>query len=397
MKRKKEILARMAEIRSQLEGNDQLTDEQINDLDAEIRKLNAELANIERRAQIAAGVNVGDIPARSVPNPVTGAVPGQGDGDGGEDGGEENRGSIADSREYRSAWLKNIRELDLTPAEKRAMTTAAASAGAVVPTTTVNKIIEKVGQYCPMLDKIDLLRVPGGVKIPAEGTTVEAQQHTEGATISGDADTMSTVTLGSYEITKLVTISKSVEKMSIDAFEEWLARKIAREIAKKISKLIFLGTGSNEPQGINAITWSASNSVTVAVNASLTAANVKSLVGLLNGEYDDGAEWYMKKATFFSDFHPLMDNSKDNLVTYDPATGKYLIMGYPVNYDDRLTLHEAFLGNALLGYAGNLPEDITVTSEFVVRENSFDFLGSAMFDGKVQAVEAFVKLAKATS
>jgi HK97 family phage major capsid protein len=277
------------------------------------------------------------------------------------------------------------------------MTTAAASAGAVVPTITVNKVIEKVGQYCPMLDKIELLRVPGGVKIPAEGTTVEAQLHAEGATITADSDTVTAVQLAAYEITKLVTISKSVERMSIDAFEEWLTRKIAREIAKKISKLIFLGTGTNEPQGINAITWSATNSVTVAVNGSLTAANVKALVGLLNGEYDDGAEWYMKKTTFFNDFHPLMDNSKDNLVTYDPASGKYYVMGYPVNWDDRLTLHEAFLGNALRGYVGNLPEDVTITSEFVVRENSFDFLGCAMFDGKVQATEAFVKLIKATS
>ena len=393
MKRKKEIFDRLKEIRTQLEGSDPLTDEQVDALDNERRSLEAELAQIERRSQIASGISAGSPDARAMPNPITGTVPGE---DGEPDGGES-RGSIADSPEYRSAWLKNIRKLDLTTAEKRAMTTAAASAGAVVPTITVNKVIEKVGQYCPMLDKIELLRVPGGVKIPAEGTTVEAQLHAEGATITADNDTVTAVQLAAYEITKLVTISKSVERMSIDAFEEWLTRKIAREIAKKISKLIFLGTGTNEPQGINAITWSATNSVTVAVNGSLTAANVKALVGLLNGEYDDGAEWYMKKTTFFNDFHPLMDNSKDNLVTYDPASGKYYVMGYPVNWDDRLTLHEAFLGNALRGYVGNLPEDVTITSEFVVRENSFDFLGCAMFDGKVQATEAFVKLIKATS
>ena len=394
MKRKKEILARLAEIRAQLEGNETLSKEQIDALETEARNLETELAGIERRSQIAAGINAGSVETRSAaPNPITGA---NGSSDDPEEGEEETR-NIADTAEYRSAWLKNMRKLDLTTAEKRAMTTAAASAGAVVPTITVNKIIEKVGQYCPMLEKIDLLHVPGIVKIPAEGTTIEAQNHAEGASISGDNDTINYVSLSAYEITKLVTISKSVEKMSIDAFEAWLAKKIAREVAKKISKLIFLGTGTNEAQGINAITWNATNSVTVAANSSLTAANVKTLVGLLNGGYDDGAEWYMKKATFFNDFHPLMDNSKDNIVTYDPASGKYYVMGYPVNWDDRLTLHEAFLGNALLGYTGNLPEEITVTSDFVVRENAFDFLGCAMFDGKVQATEAFVKLVKATS
>lgn len=394
MKRKKEILARMAEIRAQLEGADELSEEQINDLEAETRSLEAELAQIERRSQLAAGIAVGSVETRTpAVNPVIGTTgtPGASEGES-----EESR-NIADTPEYRSAWLKNMRKIELTAAEQRAITTADGSAGKAVPTTTRNKIIEKVHQYCPMLDKIDLLRVPGGVKIPAEGTTADAAVHTEGATITASADTIIAVVLGAYEVTKLVTISKSVEKMTIDAFEDWLARKVGRKVAEKISALIFNGTGTNEAQGVNAITWNSSNSVTVAVSASPTAANIKTLVGLLNGGYDDGAEWYMKKQTFFTDIHPLMDNSKDNIVTYDPATGKYRIMGYPVNFDDRLTLHEAILGDFFLGYVGNMPEDVTVTSDFVVRENSYDFLGCAMFDGKVQATEAFVKLVKATS
>ena len=259
----------------------------------------------------------------------------------------------------------------------------------------MNKIISKVNQYCPLLDKIDLLHVPGGVTIPAEGTTADAALHSEGATITADGDTLSSVTLGAFEITKLITISKSVEKMSVDAFETWLVNKLARKIADKITALIISGTGSNQPQGINAISWTSSNSVTVAVSADLTAANVKAVVGKLNGGYDAGAEWLMSKSTFMNDFHPLMDNSKNNVVTLDG--GKYYVMGYPVNWDDRVTAHEAFLGNFYRGYVGNMPEEVNVTSQFVTRENAYDFLGAAMFDGKVQAVEAFVKIVKATS
>lgn len=246
-----------------------------------------------------------------------------------------------------------------------------------------------------MLDKIDLLRVPGGVKVPAEGTTADAKKHTEGAEITADSDTFTSVSLSAYEVTKLVTISKSVEKMAIDAFENWLVNKIARKIAEKIGSLIISGTGTNEAQGINAITWGADNSVTVAKASSLTAANIQGVVALLNGGYDNGAEWLVSKSTFFTDFHPLMNNSKDNVVTED--NGVYRIMGYPVNFDDRVTAHEAILGNIYRGYLGNMPEDITVTSQFVTRENAYDFLGCAMFDGKVQATEAFVKIVKATA
>ena len=378
IKRMKEINDRKAELRAMLEGTDEVNLEEIK---TELRELNTEFEMLENRKKTAEGIAAGTIPAAEIENPVAARSAADAAADG--------------EKEYRAAWLRNIRGLDLTDAETRALTTATSSVGAAVPTITQNKIVEKVKQYCPLLDKIDLLRVPGGVIVPAEGTTTDAKTHAEGATITADADTIVSVVLSGYEVTKLVTISKSVEKMSIDAFESWLVNKISRKIAEKIGYLIVYGSGSSEAQGINKITWGADNSVTVAKTASLTAANVQALVALLNGGYDSGAEWLMSKTTFFTDFHPLMNNSKDNIVT--EQNGSYRVMGYPISFDDRITAHEAFLGNIYRGYVGNMPEDITVTSQFVTRENAYDFLGCAMFDGKVQATEAFVKLVKATS
>ena len=376
IKRMNEIRNRKAELRRTLETDTQA------DLDAitqELRELDEEQTKLEKRKATIEGINLGTIPANEIENPVT----------------ARSADTYDQEKEYRSAWLKSVRGLELSETEQRAMTTGSSSAGAVVPTVTQNKIIEKVNQYCPLLDKIDLLRVPGGVKVPAEGTTADAKKHTERAEITADSDTFTSVSLSAYEVTKLVTISKSVEKMAIDAFENWLVNKIARKIAEKIGSLIISGTGTNEAQGINAITWGADNSVTVAKASSLTAANIQGVVALLNGGYDNGAEWLVSKSTFFTDFHPLMNNSKDNVVTED--NGVYRIMGYPVNFDDRVTAHEAILGNIYRGYLGNMPEDITVTSQFVTRENAYDFLGCAMFDGKVQATEAFVKIVKATA
>ena len=376
IKRMQEINARKAELRAMLQGTDEVN---LDEIEKELRELNDEFSQLEKRKATADGINAGVIPATEITNPV--AARSESD-----DGGE---------KEYRTAWLRNIRGLELSEAETRALTTATGSVGAAVPTITQNKIIEKVKQYCPLLDKIDLLRVPGGVKVPAEGTTTDAKTHAEGATITADGDTLVDVVLAGYEVTKLVTISKSVEKMFIDAFENWLVNKISRKVAEQIGKLIIFGSGNSEAQGIDKITWDATNSITIAKTSSLTGANVRALVALLNGGYDNGAEWLMSKTTFFTDFHPLMDNSKDNIITED--NGTYRIMGYPVSFDDRITAHEAFLGNIYRGYLGNMPEDITVTSQFVTRENAYDFLGCAMFDGKVQAIEAFVKLVKATA
>lgn len=381
---------RLAEIRTKLSSAEaeNLTEEELNGLEEEVRNLQEDnkkileaaqkRANLEKEiANGAIGVDVTGEMLRGAGNPMP-----------------EKTFDVS-SAEYRGAWLKNIRGIELSAMEKRALTTDASSAGAAVPTTTAKKIIDKVKQYCPIINKIELLHVRGNVSIPAEGTTIEAKKHAQGATIAADDDKLTSIALSGYEITKLVTISKSVETMSLDAFEDWLVNKIARKVSDQIDNVIFNGSGSGEAQGVNAITWDAQNSVTVAKSAALTEANVTGLIALMNGGYFAKAEWYMSSATFFADFHPLMNNSKNNVVT--ETNGVYRIMGKAVNFDDRITTHEAILGDFFRGYVGNLQENVNVTSQFVVRENSYDFLGCAIFDGKVQAVEAFVKIAKATA
>lgn len=380
-KRMKEIEARLSEIKNEVEKPDADLDaleKESRTLSDEYENLQARLEAAEKRNKILENAQKEGVTVRRFS---------------GEESELEERTYDAGSAEYRSAYLKDLRNLELTEVEKRAMTSVAGSAGSVIPTVTVNKIIEKVHQYAPMLSEIELLRVPGKVTVPAEGTTIEAALHPEAAAITGDDDTMTNVELGMYEITKLVTISKTVELMSVDAFEAWLTEKIARKVADKITGYILMGTGASQPQGLNEIPWNENNSVTVTSAASPTAANILKLVGLLPGGYDAGAKWFMSKKTFFSDFRPLQDNAKDKIVYKEGDT--WYVEGFPVVFDERVTMHEAFLGNVRRGYIGNMPEEAHVTSQFVVRENAYDFLGAAMFDGKVQAVEAFVKLIKA--
>lgn len=390
MSRLESIEARLAEIEKELSGDDAegKTEEDLAKIEEEVRSLQAEKSGIlkaaEKRASLEKAIAEGRSGVDVTPDLLIG----------GKKEMEERNFDLA-SMEYRSAWLKKIRGIELSAVETRAMTTADASAGAAVPVSTVNKIVEKVKEYCPILNKIELLHVAGSVTIPAEGTTADAQKHAQGAAITADADTLVKVTLAGYEITKLVTVSKSVVTMSIDAFENWLVNKIARKVADKIGALIFNGSGTGEAQGINAITWGANNSITVAKSAALTEANVTGVVALMNGAYFAGAEWYMSSATFFADFYPLMNSGKNNVVT--ESNGEYRVMGKVVNFDERIAKNEAILGDVYRGYIGNMAEDVNVTSAFVTRENAFDFLGCAIFDGKVQAVEAFVKIAKATS
>jgi HK97 family phage major capsid protein len=309
---------------------------------------------------------------------------------------EFNKDNVLGSVEYRSGFLKRLQNVEMNEIEKRALTTAEASVGAALPTQTQNDILTKVKQYAPLLDEITLLQVAGNVKFAVEGTVNDAALHSEGASITASADTMITVSLGGYEITKLITISKSVATMSINAFESWLTNMLAEAIANKISAYLISGTGSSQPTGIEkAQTWGATNSVSVALAGSLTAANVQTLCGLLPGGYDNSAKFLMSKKTLFTDFMPLQDNAKHALVSKEGNT--YYVYGYPVIFDERVTYHEAYLGNYKKAIIGNLAENVSVNSAFDIKTNSFDFLGCAIFDSKVGIGEAVVKLVKAVA
>lgn len=298
-----------------------------------------------------------------------------------------------ESKEYRSAYLNNLRGLELNEVEQRAFSTVAGSAAAVIPTETQNRIVEVVKQHAPLLNEIYLMNVPGGVSIPVEDVVDEATKHAENATITAAGDTLKYVDLFGYEVTKLLHISKSVMKMSVSAFETWLSTNLGKALAAKITKSIIYGSGTGEAKGIDKITWNATNSVTVALAGSLSAQNVLDVIGLLNGGFDANAKFLMSKKTLLTDFLPLMDKTKNNLVTQEGRN--YFIQGYPVMLDERVTLHEAILGDFYTGYYGNMPEDANVDGGFVRASNNYEYLGACMFDGKPAIESAFVKIVKA--
>lgn len=296
---------------------------------------------------------------------------------------------------YREAFFKALMGKELTQSEKLAFDSGSGSAGAAIPTETSEEIIKKLKEKAPLLNEVTLLQVEGNVKFAVEGTVAEAEKHAENATITPDGDVLVEVSLGGYEVVKLIQVSDTVSTMSINAFEGWLVDMLVEAISLKLTKYLILGNGTNEPQGIEkANTWDAKNSVTVAKTATLTIENVLALIGLLGGGYDPNAKFLMSKKTLFTDFMPLQDKGKNDIVTRE---GKdYYIYGYPVMLDSGVAEHEAYLGD-FKKIVANLAEVVNVKTQFDINSNSNKYLGVAIFDSKVALGEAFVKLVKAAA
>ena len=380
----KEIEARLAAIKQEIEERgDAMKAEEVDALEKETKELTEERAGLIAAAEKRNGIldNIakgGGVSIRSFGKK------------------EEDNADPDDpfgTPEYRSAWLKNLRRLPLTDAEKRAYANASGKGAEVVPTQTANEIISKVKKLAPMLNEVTLLHVKGAVKFVVEGTNNDAAIHTENAAITPAADTLTTVTLSGYEIVKLVQISDTVMTMSIAAFESWIVDMLAEAIARKVEDFFINGTGTSQPKGIDkANTWGATNSVSVGASASLTAANVQTLIGLLNAGYDRNAKFVMSKRTLFTDFMPLQDNSKNHIVTVQGNS--YFVYGYPVLLSDYVKEHEAFLGD-FKKVCANLAESINVKNAYDIDTNSYKYSGIAIFDCQPAIGEAFVKLVKA--
>lgn len=292
--------------------------------------------------------------------------------------------------EYRDIWLSKLMGKEI---EKRENEMGIAQVGDTIPTLTQERIFNKLREYAPLLNEITLLQVPGNVTFVVEGTKNDAAIHSENALITPAADTMVKVTLGGYEIVKVLRISATIKAMSINAFETWLVDSLAESIAEKIGEYIIYGDGDGEPKGIdsaatytdgtNAVDWTNDNTV--------TTAELIELVGYLKPGYHRRAKFLMNHKTFWA-IVSKQENQKFSIMTPDYKR----LLGYEIVKDDRVDDYDIFFGD-LKKVVGNLSQNIIVdrSAESGFLNNAIDFRGTAIFDCDIATSEAFVKAGNA--
>lgn len=292
---------------------------------------------------------------------------------------------------YRSAFLKGLQGKPLNDMEKRANEMAVTNVAGVIPTMTQETIFTKLRQYAPLLTEITLLQVPGNVTFAIEATNNAAALHAENTAVTPAADTMTSVTLGGYEIIKVLRISATVRAMAINAFEGWLTDILAENIAAKIGSYIVYGTGSSMPKGIDYMaTWTDTSNAVAWASTAPTPAELVEQVGYLKGGYHRNAKWLMNSKTFWSKIAAVQDNSKYKILTDDYTR----LLGYPILLDDNVLDGDIFFGD-FKKVVGNLSQNITIESsaQSGFLNNSIDYRGVAIFDCDLALTEFCVKSA----
>jgi HK97 family phage major capsid protein len=304
------------------------------------------------------------------------------------------RDEVVASPEYRNLFLKSLMGKPLTEVEKREYDAFNAGTGiAAVPTETANMIFDQMTKIAPMLNEITLLRVAGGLRFAVQNARAAAAVHVENAPTAAAADTLQVITLAGFEFIKILSISATMSTMAVPAFEQWLVKILAEDLAVVIDNEII--NSPNTTGGIADGAWNEGvNQITYVPANGLSHANVMSLIALLPAAFESGAKFVMSKATFWTQFAAMEDANGNPIINPDlAAPGKYMVRGFPVLLDDNVAANEAYFGD-FKKVVGNLSQDIKIdkSAEAGFMNNSIYFRGTAIFDCDVAQPAAIVKL-----
>lgn len=345
-------------------------------LEAEIKGIKAELdarrANAAKQAEIrktvaeGAGVVIDEIPQAPISQ-------------------EERTMFKRDSVEYRDAWTKHIIGRELNEEERTALT----SAGAVIPTMTVNAVWDKLTGPAELLGKVDVSQFPTYVRFPKATTKGAATAHAVGGTITESSDVIGYVDLIPNEYVKLLTVGADIDHMAISAVHDWIVNNLVDSIRAEINADIVVGTGTNELKGILASVTANST----AIPATVTKASLLKIMGTLGSNYQNGAIWIMTPAMFY-----------ENVMTIT-ALNDYIINN---GFEFKLFGHDVVLMSELLvstketilygdpkAYKLNIFKALEVKPFETATTTNIQFRGATMADGELIDAAAFVRFAQA--
>ena len=345
-------------------------------LEAEIKGIKAELdarrANAAKQAEIrktvaeGAGVVIGEIPQAPIPQ-------------------EERTMFKRDSVEYRDAWTKHIIGRELNEEERAALT----SAGAVIPTMTVNAVWDKLTGPAELLGKVDVSQFPTYVRFPKATTKGAATAHAVGGTITESSDVIGYVDLIPNEYVKLLTVGADIDHMAVSAVHDWIVNNLVDSIRAEINADIVVGTGTNELKGI--LTSVTANST--AIPATVTKASLLKIMGTLGSNYQNGAIWIMTPAMFYENVMSIA--ALNDYVINDGFSFK--LFGHDVVLMSELLVStkETILYGDPKAYKLNIFKALEVKPFETATTTNIQFRGATMADGELIDASAFVRFAQA--
>ena len=290
-----------------------------------------------------------------------------------------------DSIEYRNAWTKNIVGRETSEEERAAL----ASAGAVIPTLTVNAVWDKLVKPAELLGKVDISQFPSYVRFPKATTVNAAASQAVGGTITESSDVVGYVDLTPNEYVKLLTVGADIDHMAIEAVHDWIVDNLTGTIRYAINKDIVVGTGTNALKGLTVSVTADST----AIPATVTKASILKIMGALGAQYQNGAIWIMTPAMFYENILTL--TQLNDYIINDGFSFKLFGHDVVLMSEALVSSKETIFYGDPKAYKLNIFKALEVKRFETATTTNLQFRGVTMADGELIDANAFVRFAQA--
>lgn len=297
---------------------------------------------------------------------------------------EEKKMFGVDTKEYRDAWTKSIVKREMNEEERSAL----ASAGAVIPTMTVNAVWDKLVKPAELLGKVDVSQFASYVRFPKATTVNAATGQAVGGEISESSDVVGYVDLIPNEYVKLLTVGADIDHMAIDAIHDWIVDNLTKSIRYAINKDILVGSGSNALKGIT----QSVNANASALPGTITKASILKIMGALGGAYQQGAIWVMTPEMFYENILTL--TQLNDYIINDGFTFRLFGHDVVLMSEALVSSKETIFYGDPSAYKVNIFKALEVKPFETATTTNIQFRGACLADGELLDTSAFVRFAQ---
>jgi len=207
---------------------------------------------------------------------------------------------IYNSIEYRKAFMNHV--LKGTPIPEKFMNvdqnTKTTDVGSVIPTTVLERIVEKLESTGMILPLVTRTSYKGGLAIPTSSVKPVATWVSEGQGSEKQNKPTGQVVFSYYKLRCAVSVSFETSVVTLGIFETTLINNIAEAMTKALEQAIISGTGAGQPKGILAETAPEGQNIEIAADAYVDYETLINAEAALPLAYENDAVWCMTKKTF---------------------------------------------------------------------------------------------------
>lgn len=272
--------------------------------------------------------------------------------------------------------------------------------GAVIPTTIANRIIKKVYDIAPVLQRSEKYNIKGQLDLPYYDETshaINVAYQSEFSSITASSGDFTTISLTGFLCGALTKISRSLINNAQFNIVDFVVDHMAYAIARFIEGQLLNGFQSPLTAGVTGLS-NLTNKIVAGSASAITADEVIKLHDAIKDQYQQDAIWVMSPAT------------RTALRLLKATTGEYLLngditspfgstlLGKPVyvsdNMSDIQTKKTVIYYGDMKGLATKFSEDINiqVLREKYADEHADGVIGWFEFDAKVIDAQKIARL-----